>query len=439
MPRVEARDDAVRRVRWLDAREDDARATREANRRAGDAMDECAFDVRADGARTGRRRDAGARDENEGRGKRADGAGVTRRALEAVDGNAGRRGRTRGGSPASARRTSLAGSTPGRMSARHASRVREIEEDEMETTPERGGEGDEGERATSRGTGREVNETMSAFKSLAYLALSPSELDVSKRRAPTPMNTPTALRFDAASPTTETESPVVGTRDEETLTATISKIVRTLDVDEDAFDAFVAPTSAGVVASDGRAPALALFTLAFVLVAAVGICSIIASSERRVVVVIDGAAFAARWWWRTGRSWSVFTADSFDSYGDFMRARALEALNASQLERFTRLHRALDVARRLIAFSAFASAALSVAFSAVAVGGKLLASYPTIADRVEESDVDTDWTVNYAARSSVGGTPPPTPPIHPQIVVAAERNDEEERETTERVFDVLLV
>ena len=78
--------------------------------------------------------------------------------------------------------------------------------------------------SSKRGRLSRVNETFNVFKSLAQLAISPSELDVSKRRAPTPMNTPaTTLTFDD-----DVDSPVVQARTEADLRDTVEKIASSL-------------------------------------------------------------------------------------------------------------------------------------------------------------------------------------------------------------------
>ena len=359
-----------------------ASATTKATRRRlswRDALDETRTydDDDGDGAKDGWARRGGAADEENATARRAKGQKTSaspRRALAAVDANATMT------SPTTRCNTFLAGSTPGAMSAKHASRVRalvEVDEPEEEAEVAEISFDFEDESAmmspasvddaelesdstgdvtvvmsSKRGRLSRVNETFNVFKSLAQLAISPSELDVSKRRAPTPMNTPaTTLTFDD-----DVDSPVVQARTEADLRDTVEKIASSLVDVEDVMSSYTTRVRAHRVA---KALGAAIFMLA--ISARLYFAWNVAIAAFRPRYAIDGTAFAYRWFWRSRTNWNVpFAFAGYASYGEFMIQRALDVESRRATTRAAAFRAAVSATRRVAVVLAYVSGVLGI-------------------------------------------------------------------------------
>ena len=364
------------------ANETMASATTKATRRRlswRDALDETRTydDDDGDGAKDGWARRGGAADEENATARRAKGQKTSaspRRALAAVDANATMT------SPTTRCNTFLAGSTPGAMSAKHASRVRalvEVDEPEEEAEVAEISFDFEDESAmmspasvddaelesdstgdvtvvmsSKRGRLSRVNETFNVFKSLAQLAISPSELDVSKRRAPTPMNTPaTTLTFDD-----DVDSPVVQARTEADLRDTVEKIASSLVDVEDVMSSYTTRVRAHRVA---KALGAAIFMLA--ISARLYFAWNVAIAAFRPRYAIDGTAFAYRWFWRSRTNWNVpFAFEGYASYGEFMIQRALDVESRRAMTRAAAFRAAVSATRRVAVVLAYISGVFGI-------------------------------------------------------------------------------
>jgi len=390
--RRESRIDTPRRATRARARaNEDARGRTTANgmsttatrRRLSwrDALDETRTydddDDDGDGANDGRARRGGVADEENATARRAKGQKTSaspRRALAAVDANA------RTTSPTTRCNTFLAGSTPGAMSAKHASRVRavvDVDEPEEEAEVAEISFDFEDESAmmspasvddaelesdstgdvtvvmsSKRGRLSRVNETFNVFKSLAQLAISPSELDVSKRRAPTPMNTPaTTLTFDD-----DLDSPVVQARTEADLRDTVEKIANSLVSVEDVTPSYTTRAHAHRVV---KALGAAIFMLA--VSARLYFAWNVAIAASRPRYAIDGTAFAYRWFWRSRTNWNVpFAFAGYASYGEFMIQRALDVELRRATTRAAAFRAAVSSTRRVAVILAYVSGVLGI-------------------------------------------------------------------------------
>ena len=390
--RRESRIDTPRRATRARARaNEDARGRTTANgmsttatrRRLSwrDALDETRTydddDDDGDGANDGRARRGGVADEENATARRAKGQKTSaspRRALAAVDANA------RTTSPTTRCNTFLAGSTPGAMSAKHASRVRavvDVDEPEEEAEVAEISFDFEDESAmmspasvddaelesdstgdvtvvmsSKRGRLSRVNETFNVFKSLAQLAISPSELDVSKRRAPTPMNTPaTTLTFDD-----DLDSPVVQARTEADLRDTVEKIANSLVSVEDVTPSYTTRAHAHRVV---KALGAAIFMLA--VSARLYFAWNVAIAASRPRYAIDGTAFAYRWFWRSRTNWNVpFAFAGYASYGEFMIQRALDVELRRATTRAAAFRAAVSATRRVAVILAYVSGVLGI-------------------------------------------------------------------------------
>ena len=186
---------------------------------------------------------------------------------------------------ANAARVFLAGATPGVMSGKHMARTRASDEEcdrgtchegrgtvvaessssaedgefsfdyeggalskilsDMDVADEALSDDSDDSSDSTVSMSRRVNAAFEAFASLAFLAASPSEFDVTKRKAPTPANTPAFFAHLPSSPTTSEddssvgdvvaalkfESPDVGVPREIGVSPMVARLVRSITVD----------------------------------------------------------------------------------------------------------------------------------------------------------------------------------------------------------------
>ena len=156
-----------------------------------------------------------------------------------------------------------------------------------------------------------MNDAFEALASLAYLAVSPSELDVSKRVAPTPMNTPAndagttaAQRSPEVATTLSFESPNISRPDVSPL---VARLVRSIndeidDQDEieraragDDFDCFVLPGTSVVVSTRVFEQHVLMILCAVAVLFNIGMHAVAAwssiASPQVVRVCIEGSYF----------------------------------------------------------------------------------------------------------------------------------------------------
>ena len=360
--------------------------------------------------------------------------------------------------------TYMAGSTPGALSAKHASRLatlraEEDEEDEDEEEEEEssvlladdefsfeftgnvvddvatpgGSEDDSGTSDTLVLTSKasrlsRVHETLELFKSLANLAISPPSSSEATRAAPTPANTPASnvnvllRRFEAAEMTTMDASPVV-VRDASMTSARlmsprhglIGKIIDSMSL-SDAVEIGDAPGETAI----STAPRLAAFVI-LMTVAALMFCSAacattavayaIKSPLRAMMttpaakpprVLVEGAAFAYRWWYRSGKNATRFVLffKLEDAFASYGAFFTQQTRDSVHVEMAKCAERTIALLRSMSV--AFGYCAAFLAF--IAAMTQVVANIPPAATgaamKANDDDVENDDISNGSANGS---------------------------------------
>ncbi|CEG00350.1 unnamed product [Ostreococcus tauri] len=317
----------------------------------------------------------------------------------------------RGASPGSVARAVFAGSTPGTMSAKHASRTRAIEVDE-----------DDAEEDAASTMMLETSFDLGLGLDLDDASASPSELDASERAAPTPLNTPAdGARFGSfGSPVVAFESPIVGARTKEELRVMLAKIVDEMEIDfDDAFDGDVFEKTRELAV---RAKKPSTLTMQIPVITAVFALGIIASvfyaswPARDVAVNIEGSAFSHAWLFGAGANWREFGVIGGESYGRLMRANEMMARRTRRGELIRVVAHVLFRAPKVLAYASAVSATVAAVGKIIDEGARALDRYVAstsacmMAVQDESNTADSDDVVNFVVASR-------TPTIHPQTRV----------------------